>query len=99
MIRGAIGFDGLLLSDDLSMEALSGSRGERAAAAIAAGCDIAVHCNGEPEEMSDVAASVGKMSADAVRRWGGAKANIKKDNMSEFCVLSDEFNKLIEMFC
>ena len=99
VIRGAIGFDGLLLSDDLSMEALSGSRGERAAAAIAAGCDIAVHCNGEPEEMSDVAASVGKMSADAVRRWGGAKANIKKDNMIEFCVLSDEFNKLIEMFC
>ncbi|MBT6829167.1 MAG: beta-N-acetylhexosaminidase [Rhodospirillaceae bacterium] len=98
-IRGAIGFDGLLLSDDLSMEALSGTLGERAAAALAAGCDVALHCNGRAEEMADVAASVAELSAEAVRRWDGAKANVKKDNLSEFSVLSEEFDKLVEMFC
>src|SRR3546814_6927742 len=51
VIRGQIGFDGVLLSDDLSMEALKGSLGERAGAALAAGCDVALHCNGKPEEM------------------------------------------------
>ena len=78
MIRGEIGFDGLLLSDDLSMQALSGTLGERAAASLAAGCDIALHCNGKPEEMDQVAAAVGPMSALTVsvgtarqptRRW------------------------------
>ena len=97
-IRGAIGFDGLLLTDDLSMEALSGSQGERAAAALAAGCDIALHCNGNLEEMADVAASVAEMSAEAARRWADAKKNLKKDKLSEFNRLSDEFNKLIEIF-
>lgn len=56
IIRGYIGFDGLLLSDDLSMQALGGSLGERAAASLAAGCDIALHCNGKLEEMEPVAA-------------------------------------------
>ena len=98
-IRGAIGFDGLLLSDDLSMEALSGTQGERAAAALAAGCDVALHCNGKLEEMADVAASVAELSAEAVRRWDGAKENVKKDNISEFRALSKEFDKLMEVFC
>ena len=67
-IRGAIGFDGVLVSDDLSMNALSGTLGQRAAAAIAAGCDIALHCNGVFDEMTDVAASVPVLSDEAVRR-------------------------------
>ena len=46
VIRGTIGYDGLLMSDDLSMQALSGTLGERAAAAFVAGCDIGLHCNG-----------------------------------------------------
>lgn len=96
-IRGAIGFDGLLLSDDLSMEALSGTQGERAAGALAAGCDVALHCNGKLEEMADVAASVAEMSVEAVRRWGGAKEKVKKDNMSDFNTLTEEFNNLIEV--
>ena len=80
------------------MEALSGSQGERAAAALAAGCDIALHCNGSLEEMADVAASVAEMSAEAARRWAGAKIKLKRDKLSEFNALSDEFNKLIEAF-
>ena len=55
MIRGRIGFDGLLISDDVSMHALSGDYGERAAAIYAAGCDIVLHCNGRTEEMLAVA--------------------------------------------
>ncbi len=55
MIRGRIGFDGLLISDDVSMHALSGDYRDRAAAIYAAGCDIVLHCNGRAEEMLAVA--------------------------------------------
>ncbi len=68
-IRGAIGFDGLLLSDDLSMQALAGSIGERAAAALAAGCDVALHCNGDGAEMHAVAAAVDRLSDRTAERF------------------------------
>jgi beta-N-acetylhexosaminidase len=55
IIRGEIGFDGLLMSDDLSMKALDGTLGARAKAAQFAGCDIVLHCNGGMDEMRDVA--------------------------------------------
>ena len=76
VIRGGIGFDGLLLSDDLSMEALQGSLGERAAASLAAGCDVVLHCNGKPEEMVQVAAAVGPLSAEAGRRIAAGRARL-----------------------
>ena len=69
VIRGHIGFDGLLLSDDLSMQALGGSLGDRAARALAAGCDIALHCNGRMDEMADVAGRTGPMTDAAERRF------------------------------
>jgi beta-N-acetylhexosaminidase len=69
VVRGHIGFEGLLLSDDLSMQALGGTLGERAARSLAAGCDIALHCNGKPAEMVEVAANSGAMTPDAVRRF------------------------------
>lgn len=75
-IRGEIGFDGLLFSDDLSMQALSGTLGARASAAIEAGCDIALHCNGDAEEMEDIAAAVGPMSKAAQARWRRARAAV-----------------------
>ncbi len=62
LIREDIGFQGLLMTDDLSMEALSGTPGERSAASIQAGCDVILHCNGELAEMEDVAASAGRMT-------------------------------------
>ena len=68
-VRGAIGFDGLLVSDDLSMGALTGSVGGRAAAALAAGCDLALHCNGKRDEMEDVAAAVPKLAGRARERF------------------------------
>lgn len=69
IVRGYIGFDGLLLSDDLSMQALGGSLGERAARAVAAGCDIALHCNGQMDEMRAVVGAVGRMTPAAARRF------------------------------
>jgi len=68
MIRVDIGFGGLLMTDDLSMEALSGTIGERAAASIAAGCDIALHCNGRAGDMTEVAAASGTMTEAAQKR-------------------------------
>ena len=54
VIRSEIGFDGVLVSDDLSMRALGGGLGERTRQALAAGCDLALHCNGDPGEMAEV---------------------------------------------
>lgn len=75
IIRGRIGFDGLLFSDDLSMNALKGTLGERARATLAAGCDIALHCSGDMGEMVSVAAEapelVGKAAARAERALKG----------------------------
>ena len=72
VIRGEIGFDGLLLSDDLSMEALKGTLGERAAAASAAGCDILLHCNGVMAEARAVAAAAPVLAGRAAERASAA---------------------------
>ena len=74
VIRDSIGFSGLLMSDDISMGALSGSLGERARAAIAAGCDMVLHCNGQMAEMLAVAAAVPQLSGEALRRADAALA-------------------------
>ena len=68
-VRDAIGFDGLLVSDDLSMGALTGSVAARAAAALAAGCDAALHCNGKRDEMEEMAASVPTLAGRALERF------------------------------
>ena len=74
VIRKDIGFDGLLMTDDLSMEALSGTIAERAAASIAAGCDIVLHCNGDAAEMETVAEASGDMTPAAIIRANRALA-------------------------
>jgi beta-N-acetylhexosaminidase len=74
VIRGEIGFGGALLSDDLSMRALGGSLGERAARARAAGCDIAVHCNGRPDEMIEVLEAAGPLEGEGAARLTRALA-------------------------
>lgn len=68
VIREFIGFDGLLMSDDVSMGALSGSIGARTAAALGAGCDVVLHCNGKLEEMTEVAACAPPLVGEALRR-------------------------------
>ncbi|PVM94038.1 beta-N-acetylhexosaminidase [Caulobacter endophyticus] len=68
VIRGSLGFDGLLMSDDLSMKALSGDFKQRAKDSLSAGCDVVLHCNGDMDEMKAVMAGVGKLSKEARRR-------------------------------
>jgi beta-N-acetylhexosaminidase len=71
IIRSEIGFDGVLVSDDLSMRALGGGLGERTQQALAAGCDLALHCNGDPGEMEEVVAaarSISPLTAARLRR-------------------------------
>lgn len=74
VIRESIGFRGLLMTDDISMGALSGSVGERTRAAIAAGCDVVLHCNGEMAEMAAVAAEAPLLSGESLRRAAAALA-------------------------
>jgi beta-N-acetylhexosaminidase len=76
VIRGQIGFTGLLVSDDLSMEALKGSLGERARASLGAGCDVVLHCNGKPEERAQVAEAVGPLTPAALQRIAAARARL-----------------------
>ncbi|TZG27733.1 beta-N-acetylhexosaminidase [Sphingomonas montanisoli] len=77
VIRGRIGFDGLLMTDDLGMHALSGDFGTRAEQALAAGCDIILHCSGKLEEMEAVAGAVGPISDVAKSRLDRAMATIE----------------------
>jgi beta-N-acetylhexosaminidase len=75
VIRGVIGFQGLLMSDDVSMNALAGSIAERTRAIIAAGCDMVLHCNGKLEEMRDVARETPELSGKALERAKQAMAS------------------------
>ena len=74
LIREHIGFDGLLMSDDLSMKALRGSFAERAERTLAAGCDLVLHCNGNMQEMQDIARVTPAMSKAAIVRAERAKS-------------------------
>src|SRR5262249_28308208 len=74
VIRDWLGFRGLLMSDDISMGALSGSIAERCRAAIGAGCDVVLHCNGELDEMRAVAAGVPVLAGAAAARAEAALA-------------------------
>ena len=73
-IRGRIGFDGLLLTDDLSMKALTGSFADRASSSLAAGCDVVLHCNGDMAEMQAVAGGLREMDGEAMRRSENARS-------------------------
>lgn len=78
VIRGEIGFGGLLMSDDLSMKALSGGFDERASAALKAGCDVILHCNGDMAEMQAVMKGIGKLKGHSKRRAEAALQRIAK---------------------
>jgi beta-N-acetylhexosaminidase len=74
VIRGSIGFDGVLMTDDISMEALTGDMRARSRAAVAAGCDVVLHCNGRFDEMYAVAEAVPPLAGAAERRVAAALA-------------------------
>ncbi len=77
IIRAEIGFDGLLLSDDLSMQALEGAITTRAADALSAGCDVVLHCNGNIAEMRDVSRQTTALDGEAGRRARAALAQLR----------------------
>jgi beta-N-acetylhexosaminidase len=79
IVRGHIGYDGLVMSDDLSMQALSGSFRERAEASFAAGCDVALHCNGRLDEMKPIAEAAPVLDGDALRRAEAALQRIRHE--------------------
>ncbi|MFA6112412.1 MAG: glycoside hydrolase family 3 N-terminal domain-containing protein [Sphingomonas sp.] len=76
VIRRRIGFDGLLMTDDIDMKALTGSAGDKAAGAIAAGCDLVLDCWGRMDEMEDIAERLGEISATSLGRLERAMATI-----------------------
>ena len=75
VIRGVIGFQGLLMSDDVSMNALAGSIAERTRAIVNAGCDMVLHCNGKLDEMHDVARETPELAGEALDRARRALAS------------------------
>ena len=96
VIRGEIGFHGCLLSDDLSMQALDGGLGERARRALAAGCDLALHCNGDLAEMKDVASAAGTISDGAATRLAAALARRTAPVSIDRAALLAELNGLLK---
>lgn len=74
LVREEIGFDGLLMTDDLSMKALDGGFGERAARSLAAGCDVILHCNGDPAEMAAVVEATPRLAGRSAARAEAALA-------------------------
>lgn len=94
VIRGFIGFDGCLMSDDVSMQALSGSIGTRTAAAIAAGCDLALHCNGVLAEMVAVASAAPALAGHAARRAEAALAARRRPEAFDEAAARAEFARL-----
>jgi beta-N-acetylhexosaminidase len=95
LIRGWLDYDGLLLSDDLSMHALSGELDQRAQSSFAAGCDIVLHCNGNMDEMAKVAAATPLLEGDALRRARSATQRLGDADNSDEELLRAEFGELI----
>ncbi|MCA3485702.1 MAG: beta-N-acetylhexosaminidase [Rhodobacter sp.] len=96
LIREEIGFGGLLMTDDLSMQALSGTLAERAAAARRAGCDVMLHCNGKRDEMQAVAAASGVLAGAALARAGAALAARRAPDGADPAALDAELRQLVQ---
>jgi beta-N-acetylhexosaminidase len=94
IIRGSIAFDGLLMSDDVSMNALKGTLGERAAAIVAGGCDVVLHCNGVMDEMRAVAAEVPLLKGRARARADAVEAAFGVTDTAEEVAIRAEFDGL-----
>jgi beta-N-acetylhexosaminidase len=96
VIRGVIGFQGLLMSDDVSMNALAGSIAERTRAIFAAGCDMVLHCNGKLDEMREVAAETPELSGQALERASWALASRRAPQAFDRLAARAELDALIE---
>ena len=96
VIRGMIGFQGLLMSDDVSMNALAGSLAERSRAIFAAGCDMVLHCNGKFDEMRQVAAETPELSGKALERARRALATRRVPQAFDRLAARAELDALME---
>jgi len=95
IIRGHIGFDGLLVSDDTSMNALKGTIGERAARIVGGGCDIVLHCNGVMDEMKAVVKEAIPLAGDALRRTKAVEAAFGAGDGADEAAIRAEFHGLL----
>jgi len=95
VIRGFIGFQGLLMSDDVSMNALAGSIAERTRAIFAAGCDVVLYCNGKLEEMQDVASQTPELAGQALVRARAALAARKAPRPFDRAAAKAELDALV----
>ncbi len=95
-IRGELGYDGLLMSDDVSMKALSGDFASKTKAIFAAGCDVVLHCNGLMDEMTAVAEQTPALAGDAARRAKRALAGLGHDDGANEDELRAEFAAYFE---
>jgi beta-N-acetylhexosaminidase len=96
VIRGVIGFQGLLMSDDVSMNALAGSIAERTRSIFAAGCDMVLHCNGKLDEMREVAAETPELAGLALERARRALASRKAPQAFDRVAARAELDALID---
>lgn len=97
VIRGHIGFGGLLMSDDVSMNALKGSIGERSREIIAAGCDVVLYCNGKFDEMRAVADNVPELGGPALRRADAALAARRPPQLFDRDAARGELDRLVAL--
>ncbi len=96
VIRNWLGFRGLLMSDDISMGALTGPIGARSQAAIAAGCDVVLHCNGKLGEMLEVAAAVPMLADEAAKRAEAALRRRLRRSREHVAALRAEWEALMD---
>ncbi|MBN9137651.1 MAG: beta-hexosaminidase, partial [Phyllobacterium sp.] len=96
IIRGHIGFDGLLMSDDVSMNALSGDYFDRTKAIFAAGLDIVLHCHGIMEQMTAVASCTPELNGKALERAQRAIQYARKPDASDEAEIREEFQRFFE---
>ncbi|SEP55274.1 beta-N-acetylhexosaminidase [Thalassovita taeanensis] len=95
LIREQIGFDGLIMTDDISMKALRGSLADLAQGSIAAGCDVVLHCNGSLDEKRAVAEAAGRMGPQAQTRAEAALTARKTPDMVDIPALAAKLDALL----
>jgi beta-N-acetylhexosaminidase len=95
LIRQEIGFRGILMTDDLNMQALKGSLADRTARSRRAGCDIALHCKGVLAEMEEVAAAAGTLSVEAQARWDQSLA-LRRSPALDIAALDAELKGIMD---
>jgi len=93
VIRKQIGFDGLLISDDIGMQALGGGMASRVAAVLVAGCDVALHCSGKLDEMREAVAAAVAMTPAAVKRWLRARDRLQPPAALDRIAALDELRR------